>query len=218
MIDLWTIPLDLAAAPCRAYLTPAERAEMRMHGSATLADRFALRRTARRLILAEYLDQAPLDLVFGTGLRGKPDLPGLAFSASHSGSRGVLAVSKAGSVGAEPIGVDIERIRPIKAAVFQRILAPGEKMPAPDQCLSLWTAKEAVVKGLGIGLDLDLMRQIEVDRACKGPWCLASTPKGGWMVQTRQMVGFVISIAARAESEVIERDALPLLRAAGIGA
>ena len=93
---------------------------------------------------------------------GKPfliDHPEHHFSLSHSGDYAVCALSDA------PIGVDIEQCRP------RSFLSLAERYFTPDECerlralstndrttafYRLWTAKESVLKALGVGLSRPL--------------------------------------------------------------
>ena len=75
------------------------------------------------------------------------------FSLSHSGSWVVCALSGA------PVGVDVEQPR-CTEAVARRYFLPAELEALPDRSAGsltrLWTAKEAFVKALGLGLTLPL--------------------------------------------------------------
>jgi 4'-phosphopantetheinyl transferase len=56
-----------------------------------------------------------------------------------------------------PVGIDIERIRPISDGMFAMIAQPDEwdqlrAMERADRFFRLWTAKEAALKWSGIGL------------------------------------------------------------------
>lgn len=88
------------------------------------------------------------------GPHGKPMLPGgPQFSLSHAGTLAVLAVSAA------PVGVDVEKPRPVSPTVARRYFRPEEQMwmetdPMP-RFFYLWTRKEAVLKCCGRGLSLN---------------------------------------------------------------
>lgn len=92
------------------------------------------------------------DIVYGE--HGKPTLPdGPFFSLSHAGNLAVLAVSDA------PVGVDVEKPRPVRDAVARRYFQAEELVWMEHDPLSrfffLWTRKEAVLKCCGRGLSLD---------------------------------------------------------------
>lgn len=83
--------------------------------------------------------------------RGAP-LPsnGIHWSLTHK-ERYVAAVT-----GPQPVGIDIERIRPVRAGMHQRLAGDAEWELAPEVTRTLffryWTAKEAVLKAVGKGL------------------------------------------------------------------
>jgi len=85
---------------------------------------------------------------------GRPLVPGLAVSVSHTHNLVVVAATNTG-----PVGVDIEEVYPREvAALARRWFVPAElewMAAQPDELvafLQLWTAKEAVGKALGQGL------------------------------------------------------------------
>ncbi|MET0267710.1 MAG: 4'-phosphopantetheinyl transferase superfamily protein [Duganella sp.] len=101
------------------------------------------------------------DWRYGLGPYGKPCLWGAAsleFNLSHAGSQVVCVLSSA------PVGVDIEQVRAIDLGIAERFFHPREQAAlmacAPslrrDYFFRLWTAKEAYVKALGLGLQRDL--------------------------------------------------------------
>ncbi len=104
----------------------------------------ATRASLRRLLTA-YTGDPPEAHVLVTGPRGKPRLASgaLEFNVSHSGTLSLLAFARA------PLGVDIERIRPvpdagkIAARYFTRPETHGEDF------FVLWTRYEASLKAVG---------------------------------------------------------------------
>lgn len=84
---------------------------------------------------------------------GKPFIPGrpLHLSISHSGAVFALAL------GTVDLGIDVEYLRhPTRwPAVYEWINRPEDRLPNPtaDDFLRCWTAKEALVKLLGTGLN-----------------------------------------------------------------
>ena len=87
---------------------------------------------------------------------GKPVLTGKGpqFNLSHAGEYAVLAV------GNSPNGVDIERIERMKPAAAKYCTTPEEyaafeRADAPEDFFCrLWTGKESVMKGTGLGMRL----------------------------------------------------------------
>jgi len=165
-IHVWSLPLrpdgiEQAGSPLSAderkraarYLLPAER------------DRFTLGRGRLRRILAGYLDADPRALTFGANVHGKPHLSGqwfgsVEFNVSHSGGLVVIAVAK------DPVGVDVEEIRPdvahseIAARFFSaRERADLASLPAAARTRAFfdcWVRKEAYVKAKGLGFAVAL--------------------------------------------------------------
>lgn len=78
---------------------------------------------------------------------GKPYLAhtGLQISISHSGPWAVCALSNA------PVGVDLERIRPVTEGVWRKLLAAYPEEPQGDahETILRWTRYEASLKRLG---------------------------------------------------------------------
>lgn len=232
-IDLWQFPLDSgpeAVNAALAVLSPDERARFRQFGNSRLAAAFAIRRAARRMILARYLGTGPSEVPIRDARSGKPGLPGLPdlhFNTSHSGDLGILAVASR-----FPVGADVERVRPIDAkALGARILSPSERLEfdhvEPDAhaagLFRVWTAKEALVKGIGVGLDLRDLPLIGTPIA-PAPAVWRAVEFGGrmqvhgrWYVYSlAPMEGYFISLAAPEQATVKMMDARGLLDAYGL--
>jgi 4'-phosphopantetheinyl transferase len=122
-----------------------------------------------RRILADYSGIDAATLTFIRNRHGKPHLAGrpngqdLQFSLSHSGNCCLVAVRLD-----HPVGVDVENVRelPQAAEIAQRYFTADEvrfilALPGEAQrnaFFDLWTHKEAIVKGLGVGLAANLQR------------------------------------------------------------
>lgn len=120
-------------------------------------------------LLAGYAGIAGMPAII-RGEHGKPVFPPpldtLGFNWSHSGDVALLAVAR-GPAGFQ-IGVDVEVVRPRSRAMelARRFFAPEEtaelnELADADRLggfLSLWTAKEAVLKAHGGGLSYGLHR------------------------------------------------------------
>ena len=116
-----------------------------------------------RTVLAAELGVQSTALVFALGAHGKPRLvepaSRLHFNLSHSGNWVALAISNDGEV-----GVDIEAYNdePIAPELVAEVLTAPEQQAfnrlPPDQQPSLfyalWTAKEALMKATGQGINL----------------------------------------------------------------
>ena len=95
------------------------------------------------------------------GERGKPHLPGLAFNISHS--RGIVACAWSAP---QALGLDVEVPRTMKRAHFRHCFTGQEWHHLEQDETSAtfyhyWTAKEAVLKAQGWGLDRLMDVQIE---------------------------------------------------------
>ncbi len=170
-IDVWAV--DLHAAPAllahlETWLAADELARAQRFVFDRDRRRFVVARALLRLLLGRYLRQTPQELSFIYGEAGKPSLdprgqPALEFNLSHSADRALLAVS-----GSVPIGVDIESsTRAIDVLAIANRYFYGREFdaiaaaPAPlqrDAFLRHWVAKEAVLKGEGIGIGFALER------------------------------------------------------------
>ena len=135
-----------------------------------LAARFLFRRALLRKLLALHCDVPLSQLKLVAGPNGKPALADpdgkIHFNASHTDGFGVIAIGAQG-----PVGIDVEQIRPIDVAAFsQRILSPQERLEysAIEESERLgamfryWTAKEAVIKAMGMGLNFNQLAQISI--------------------------------------------------------
>ncbi len=89
------------------------------------------------------------------GEHGKPYLPGAPFHFSLSHADGLCAAA----LSSDPIGLDVERIRPLRPALLPRFCTPEEIERVahdPDLAVKIWTRREARAKqnGRGIGQKL----------------------------------------------------------------
>lgn len=119
---------------------------------------FVVSRGILRILLGNYLDLKPEELIFQYGTYGKPYLEGsLQFNTSHSHGIAVYAF-----VYDAFIGIDIEYIRyiPDYEEIFSRFFSNYEKsifkrIPEDQKLTSFfrcWTLKEAYIKAVGCGL------------------------------------------------------------------
>ena len=154
-------------------LTPDERAHVDRIGEGRGTAR--LSRGLLRLILARYLNLPPAEIEIDRScpdcgrphgrprLRRRPEttIEAIEFSVSHGGDLLVLAFT-----GNAPVGVDVEPIgemEDICAELVDFTLTGAERLrllevPAPQRkriFLRHWTGKEAILKSLGTGLDVE---------------------------------------------------------------
>lgn len=169
-VHLWELHISTALpylASWQSYLTAEERDRVQRFVKAEAATRFICSRGGLRYLLGRYLHCDPRSLVFHVGDRGKPYLQParLSFNVSHSGPWVVYALSHCPWV-----GVDVEHIAPRAhlEGLIRRCLTPQEQaqLPTEDaaklhQFLTYWTAKEAHLKAVGVGLSYP-MAQVQV--------------------------------------------------------
>jgi 4'-phosphopantetheinyl transferase len=140
-------------------------------------DEFLVGRALLRLVLGALLKIAPAEVRLSRSMCGKPQLddvptPPVWFNLAHSRQHLLLAVSQHGLVGA-----DIELIGGYKARLARRFFHPDEvallewlsPLQRPDAFYHLWTAKEACIKALGLGLHFPL-REVQLSLSEHGAW------------------------------------------------
>lgn len=145
----------VAAGPAPGDRSPGLDERARRHREI----RAAARRFGRELVQA-YTSCPPEEQRWDRDERGRPlvvDPGGLHVSLSHAEAVVAAAVSWDA-----PVGVDVERLRPLpdRDALARTALSTGERQALdglPDelrdaQLLRFWTRKEAVAKALGTGL------------------------------------------------------------------
>ncbi|MDQ8185702.1 4'-phosphopantetheinyl transferase superfamily protein [Pelagicoccus sp. SDUM812002] len=162
-VDLWIADLDSSID--QACISEAEYEASRRFHFPKDQQRSRNTRALTRLILSKYLNRSPEVLEFKRNDCGKPYLEGqdnrLRFNLSHGGGKLCIAVAWDCD-----LGVDLEVRRPIDDAsdLVDRFFHPNEatrfrRLPKHLQLesfLRTWTAKEALLKATGIGLNADL--------------------------------------------------------------
>jgi 4'-phosphopantetheinyl transferase len=177
LVTVWRIRLDAGARAdaLRSHLAPGELERLKRLATTDVGRRWLVSRGALREVLAVELGQSPASVRLRLGPHGRPELDanahqaGLDFNLSHSDELALLATAHGFRV-----GIDVERLRPgrnplrvadryfSKAEVAAVRAVPPDDRPA--SFLRYWTAKEALAKGLGLGLqapwdDLELAQQ-----------------------------------------------------------
>jgi 4'-phosphopantetheinyl transferase len=211
-VDVYTWCLDVSENERQAlahYLLPDEAERASRFVFAIDRERFIAGRGKLRAILSRYAGCRPAELRFEYGAHGKPYIAApdlsLHFNLSHSDRFAALAVSSE-----VEIGIDIEKIRPIDLDIADHYFSRAEvaaliSLPADERIdgfFRCWTLKEAVIKGLGVGLALELasfdvsfssrnapaLLRLESDRSAPCNWTLAYLPPPP---------GFQIALAAK---------------------
>ena len=166
-VHVWSVRLDAsnsAVARFDRLLSPDEQARAGRFVFPHLRRSFTIARGALRVLLGRYLNQAPAEILFTHGPKGKPATaqPGrLKFNLSHSGKLALIALT----LDCE-LGVDVEHFRPspdleqLAARFFcadetadLMSLPPPQREAAFFRC---WTRKEAYIKAIGDGLSAPL--------------------------------------------------------------
>lgn len=177
-VHVWWLDLRAPSGASDAILSPPERARAaRFHRQIDRA-RWTRTHIAVRCILAGYLGLPPQDVEYASdpeseGMRtriAKPTLasdPRLRFSLAHAADRAALAVAWEREVGIdlEPIDPDLDLRSLLSIACSSVEAASVEAQPPPDRVarfLELWTAKEAYLKAIGLGLFRD-PRMLEIE-------------------------------------------------------
>jgi len=161
VVDVWVAPLQVppaTAATLLATLTPAESARASGYRLPTDARRFSLARAWLRHVLGGELGIPAAEVSFAAS-REKPRLAaagGPCFNLSHAGDLAVIAISNG------EVGIDVEHESSGPAALEAAVVACTPSQAAALDCLpdaargqaalQLWTAKEAYLKAIGVGL------------------------------------------------------------------
>ena len=122
-------------------------------------DRLSIEEDRKRSLLGEILIKKLLceegiKATLESDSSGRPYLSGaeLYVSIAHSGEMAICAISE------NPVGIDVERIKPINLKLINKVCTEREKAyveKAQDPSLSfleIWTAKEAYFKKHGTGI------------------------------------------------------------------
>ena len=147
------------------WLSAEERARAARFIHRQDQNRFTLAHGSLRALLASYVGGDPSALRFQTGATGKPALldqynhpHALRFNLSHSHGRMLIALRQE-----QDVGVDLEQIRDkvevlklaerfYTPAEYQQVVRSGAGSDQARQFYRYWVAKEAVLKGQGVGL------------------------------------------------------------------
>ncbi len=212
-VHIWYAGLEVSRqrlARYEAVLSPDEWDRVRRIRDPEAARRFVVRRGVLRHLLARYLGVSPQTIPFRQGPQGKPTLGGVwaqtsvHFSLSDSGELAVYAFT-----GGHPLGVDLERIRPVArgSALAERHFSPLEqawfRAQPPERrdeaFLRCWTCKEALVKAVGSGLTVPL-GEITVAHWEEPPWVTWPSQERRWRIQLLQSPpGYLAALAIPAE-------------------
>lgn len=177
-VDVWQVKMPDESIPRASicdYLDETERRRVDRYRLPEDRIRFAVTRSALRELLSRYIACAPGAIHFITGSYGRPALDGyagLSFNVSHSGAHALIAISSVRAV-----GVDIERVDIAVdwKALLDLVCSDEERQQIgrgpielrPQNFFRCWTAKEAILKTLGLGI-AEHLRAITVNSFAEG--------------------------------------------------
>lgn len=220
-IHVWFLALDGPAgvvSELRRWLDAVEREQATRYRDLDLADRYTVAHALVRFVLSMYCNVDPSAIEFTRrcdacgGPHGKPSLGdgSVRFSLSRSGNVAAVAVSS------DDVGVDLERVDSAVDTfdLARRFYAEAEvielkQLPERQRSLAfarMWTAKEAVLKAVGLGLSIALTA-VEVSLR-SGKMQISSVDEpvrstGPWFVQELSPPpGLVGCVAGRARKVV----------------
>jgi 4'-phosphopantetheinyl transferase len=233
IVHVWSFFLETSAAChelCAYVLSPAERARANRFVDARGRNDFIVARGVLRMLLARYTQLPASTLVFSSGAHGKPALATasdngsvISFNMSHSHGRALIAVSDG-----REVGVDLEQVNPeVKAlAIARRYFCDAERIAiesaAPSvqaQCFfRYWVAKEAVLKGQGIGLKFPIDKfEIQFDARCRyAQVCTLEDSRlaDDWRIRMLSVQpDWIGAVAARGDKWTLVLQSLPAPRA-----
>jgi 4'-phosphopantetheinyl transferase len=163
---IWLISAEVDDAVLARLGSILDSEERRLAGAFRFdADRrlSIVSRAALRFLIGQYFSQRPANVRFTYGPEGKPSLESGVLEFNVTNSAGLVAITISGE---QPVGIDLEKTRAMDdfVAIADRHFAEREAQAMRDAAeaerlslfFDLWTAKEAVVKGVGGGLSIDL--------------------------------------------------------------
>jgi phosphopantetheine--protein transferase-like protein len=170
-----------ALAPDDGVLTPQERDRAARQVRRDLAQRWRVTRSVLRHAMAQRVGLAAADVAIVQQARGRLDSPGSALHGSVAAGDTWSMVAASDCA----LGIDIESVSRIgdSEAIAKRVLRRDQfqrwqLLDAPDRAQELawqWVAKEAYLKALGVGLDLD------------PAWLIAPPRTGGEIIDSSGM-------------------------------
>jgi 4'-phosphopantetheinyl transferase len=156
--SLLVSPAELTHA--ETFLSGGERRYAQRFTNDHARTEFVIGRARLRELLGNYVGRDGRELEFGVTREGKPFLvtaPEYEFNLTHSGDVVLYGVARG-----RPVGVDIERLKPIPRALelSRRYMLPEEHAlvaaAADDErdrtFLSLWVKREGSGKAYGVGI------------------------------------------------------------------
>ena len=222
-VHLWSVPLD-SGEPAVGELAADEHERAARLRCPQTRSEFIQTRMALRRVLGHYLEVPPQAIAFSHGAQGKPRLAGephaLHFNVSHSGQLALIALSPT-AVGVDlewqPAQFDWRELLPLCCHPAERAGFQGlSEAVGRARLLRLWTAKEAYLKGRGLGLSLPLTA-ICLQARAQGWRPVGEAPGGqGWWLQALRLpAGYLGCLATPFPSPRIRFQSLATLEHQG---
>jgi 4'-phosphopantetheinyl transferase len=211
-VAVWAVNLDQPATvvdDLARHLDPEEAAAAGTRSDPVVRGRYVVAHGAVREVLAALTATAPDALRIerrcvhcGDPAHGKPQLAGpseLSFNLAHTGSSALVAVAQGA-----PVGVDVEVIRARRnlERLARRVLTPEEydawrvvpRTARTVEFLRNWTAKEAYLKAIGLGI----VRSLRTVSARPDGWSLLRLDADPALVATVAVEGKLATAPALA--------------------
>lgn len=165
-VDIWHVPMpempagDLARQSAFVHLDADERARAARFRFEPDRVRFATTRSVLRELLGRYASVSPAALKFSTSGNGRPELAlhaPISFNVSHSHAHALIVVSRERRVGIDVeygnLALDWRELSPLVCTPPElRVLESMSSAAQRTMFLRCWTAKEAILKTLGLGI------------------------------------------------------------------
>jgi 4'-phosphopantetheinyl transferase len=218
-VHVWAFFLEASRGfreECAQTLSGAEQARAERFVHERSRNDFIVAHGVLRRLLARYSGVPASGLAFSSGPNGKPVLTtqggggnAVSFNMTHSHGRALLAVSDG-----REVGIDLEQVNPeVNAlAIARRYFSTSElaaiegASPAlvAQSFFRFWVAKEAVLKGQGIGLKFPIDRfEVQFDaqfRHARVHTLQDSRLAQDWRIRMLRLEGdWVGAVAARGE-------------------
>ncbi|VVE23516.1 4'-phosphopantetheinyl transferase sfp [Pandoraea horticolens] len=175
-IDVWHVSLAAIIAEqgenrdASRYLDAYEMARAGRFRYDADRYRFTVTRSVLRELLGAYTGIAPESVIFTQNQYGRPELASslsgkgamISFNVSHTGNDALIAISRARCVGVDvevkQRVLNLQELAPLVCTAPERavieVLAPAAQRDAFLRC---WTAKEAILKAIGLGIAESLL-------------------------------------------------------------
>jgi 4'-phosphopantetheinyl transferase len=221
-VDVWTFEVEQFGQAATSEVLSAEEKQRaaRFHFERDRLS-YTVSHTLLRQVLSKYTQRAASDIEIRTERNGKPYLAerSIEFNLSHSDELTAIAVCTS------PVGVDVERVRPVGQPLSALIgredaeiiahLKQSEQQVAFFQC---WARKEALLKAVGVGL-LENLERVSVGIGPSSEIVSSIAEIEGWRWRVLDIdvpEGFAAAVACEAnEAEVAYRDVRALLGGRG---